>query len=372
MNVLILTPDAVGSTLLQRLLTIYMQFHEFDRPVINLHELTNGLSKFYSSDFNQEIISRRGTWGYHQTLSEIVDILESVDHYKTARLAQYHIRGREDTLADQLPFYRYLNDNFFVIACRRENLFEHILSHGINDITKKLNVYTPSEKINSFYGIYRGGIEIQPEQLLTHLSRYSDYIEWCDRHFSVGSYFYYEKNLKNIEKYILGLPVFGAQSQKITWASTFGQEFEDWNRCHYYNSDIGAIAMSAPEALLQITNSSPAPAIMQNLLPVAHRSFLDTHKEKYNTANSAINQMQQLGIINSSVPIKKQTLLEKLFVIRNLDQCIDVFNEWIEFRPELGSTVNIEQLKIQAQEEYDQQWNPIILSNAAPHVQLPN
>jgi hypothetical protein len=39
MNILILTPDAVGSTLLQRVLTMYMQFHEFDRPVINLHEL---------------------------------------------------------------------------------------------------------------------------------------------------------------------------------------------------------------------------------------------------------------------------------------------------------------------------------------------
>jgi hypothetical protein len=56
MNVLILTPDAVGSTLLQRMLAIYMQFHEFDRPVINLHELTNGLAKYYSPEFN------RGNW----------------------------------------------------------------------------------------------------------------------------------------------------------------------------------------------------------------------------------------------------------------------------------------------------------------------
>ena len=48
MNVLILTPDGVGSTLLQRVLTISMQLHEFDRPVINLHELTNGLEKYYS------------------------------------------------------------------------------------------------------------------------------------------------------------------------------------------------------------------------------------------------------------------------------------------------------------------------------------
>ena len=48
MNVLILTPDRVGSTLLQRVLTIYMLRKEFDRPVINLHELTNGLIKYYN------------------------------------------------------------------------------------------------------------------------------------------------------------------------------------------------------------------------------------------------------------------------------------------------------------------------------------
>ena len=43
MNVLILTPDRVGSTLLQRVLTVYMLRQGFDKPVINLHELTNGL-----------------------------------------------------------------------------------------------------------------------------------------------------------------------------------------------------------------------------------------------------------------------------------------------------------------------------------------
>jgi len=44
MNVLILTPDCVGSTLLQRLITIYATINENYNPLtINLHELTNGL-----------------------------------------------------------------------------------------------------------------------------------------------------------------------------------------------------------------------------------------------------------------------------------------------------------------------------------------
>ena len=82
MNVLILTPDAVGSTLLQRLITIYMQFHDFDRPVINLHELTNGLEKYYSPEFGREIVSksRVKNWGYYQSLEDVVKILSDVDH----------------------------------------------------------------------------------------------------------------------------------------------------------------------------------------------------------------------------------------------------------------------------------------------------
>ena len=107
MNVLILTPDAVGSTLLQRVLTVYMQFHEYDQPVINLHELTNGLVKSYSADFNREILGKptgaANSWGYFQSLEEIVKMLESVDHYKTARVAEYHMRSNNSVKSTQ-PF----------------------------------------------------------------------------------------------------------------------------------------------------------------------------------------------------------------------------------------------------------------------------
>lgn len=74
MNVLILTPDRVGSTLLQRLITIYMTAHEYNKPVINLHELTNGLMKYYSPTFNQRVLGKPNDgkpWGYYQSLNEI-------------------------------------------------------------------------------------------------------------------------------------------------------------------------------------------------------------------------------------------------------------------------------------------------------------
>ena len=375
MNVLILTPDAVGSTLLQRVLTIYMQFHQFGQPVINLHELTNGLGKYYSSEFNNEIISRKGKWGYHQSLSEIIDILESVDHYKIARLAQYHIKQRGDELAEQLPFYRYLNDNFYIVECRRENLFEHAISHALNNVTKKLNVFTPGEKIDSFYRLYRSGLEIQPEQIYNALDRYRDYLSWTERHFSVGSYFSYETHVPNIEKYILGLPVFGEQKQLLSWKNIFDIEFDDWNRCHYYNSDIGALGLSNSDELLQLENntgSNDAVSIVQNHLPVAHQDFLKKHNSKYHIVNKSIQDMQRLGIINTTVPIKKQTLVEKLHMIRNLDQCVEYFNHLTDINPGIASSTSVHELQTQSQLEYSQHWNPSQALDAGLSAQISN
>ena len=130
MNVLILTPDRVGSTLLQRLATIYMLRKGFDKPVINLHELSNGIIKYYNPTLNQEVLGKpSGTdWGYFQKLPEVVDLLKSTDHYWTSRLAHYHLVRRKDDLNDQLKFYEFLNKNCFVISCRRENILEHAMS----------------------------------------------------------------------------------------------------------------------------------------------------------------------------------------------------------------------------------------------------
>jgi hypothetical protein len=372
MNILILTPDAVGSTLLQRVLTIYMQFNQFDQPVINLHELTNGLQKYYSPEFNREIIHRRGKYGYYQTLSEVVNLLESVDHYKTARLAQYHIRQRHDVLADQLPFYKYLDENFYIIACRRQNLFEHAISHAFNSVTKKLNVYSAQEKIFCFYQLYCSGVEIDQTQILSAMNRYRDYLSWADCHFNIGSYFYYEKHLQNIESYILNLPMFAKQHQTLTWKENFNIEFEQWNRCHFYTSDLGALHATKKDLLtLNDTNQIKhnVTLVVQKNLPDSHQEFLQEHNREFRVVNTAIKGMMQLGILPSAVPIKKQTLKEKLSIVRNLAQCVDTFNSWVEKNPGIAAPTTIENLFIQAQLEYNQQWSSSgSLTNQSPAV----
>jgi hypothetical protein len=371
MNVLILTPDAVGSTLLQRLLTIYMQLHEFDRPVINLHELTNGLEKYYSTDFNQEIVSksRVTNWGYYQSLEEIVEILASVTHYKTSRLAQYHIKGRQDPIEKQIPFYQYLDKNFFIIACRRHNIFEHALSMSLNAITKKLNVYSHEEKIDTFADMYLNKVTIDQNVFMHQLKSYHDYVKWSTDYFNIGSFFYYDQHLENIEQYILNLPVFNSQQHKVTWNDRFGIDFYNWNRMHHIPSNIGALLLS-PDSIKtlldykkSVSDSQSSKQLPMSLNESATQmiltqsdsacvQFLKQHQQGFDNVNSAIEKMKQLDIIVSPPPIKKHTLVEKMHMINNFNQCLNLYNIWIDQNPELGQPLSDADLRFQADKEY--------------------
>lgn len=419
MNVLILTPDAVGSTLLQRLITIYMQFHEYDKPVINLHELTNGIVKYYNTNFQQEVLGKnKDAWGYHQSLEQIVKLLSNTDHYKTSRLAHYHIRNRQDTIKDQISFYQYLNENFYIISCRRHNLFEHALSWGLSKVTKKLNIYSADEKINSFFDLYSQGIDLDPNSLIQTLNAYRDYVNWCNNHFNVANYFYYEEHLPYIEKYILNLPIF-TQQQKLTWKDNFDIEFDQWNKCHYLKSDLGTLALNQPEKFAQLADQSqkilinhsdaaliqsynnvrdPAwptiesaadyqqlpehikheveqkhgikistetdtvihtklPRPLVEFLPDAHQKFLQQHESNYQSSMSKIFKMIDNGIMINNPPIKKQTLAEKKHLIRNYKNLLHVYNQWIEQNPSMGKPLTTEILDQFAEIE-TARWDP--------------
>lgn len=427
MNVLILTPDAVGSTLLQRLITIYMQFHQYNKPVINLHELTNGLKKYYNTSLNQDVLGKPDNdnqWGYYQSLKEIVELLDSADHYKTSRLAQYHIKNRQDPISDQVPFYQYLNDNFYIISCRRHNVFEHALSWALNKVTKKLNVYSTDEKIEHFFDLYKNGIVIDPASLIQTLETYKSYLEWCDNHFNIASYFYYDQHLQNIESYILNLPMFAGQPQLITWRQQYGIEFNDWNRCHYLKGDIGSIALDHSDEFFKISNNSTTmsnsqknfietyrvladpswpqiqtiddynnlPVHIRNelqqqfnltvpvvknsdnrvtilkqsvdsVLPIEHRDFLKHYEQSYHNTNRSISDMVDQKIMVTPPPIKKQTLAEKKHIVQNFEQCLEAYNKWVSVNPTVGNPIGLDLINSIADGERAR-WKPDTIVNS--------
>lgn len=365
MNVLILTPDRVGSTLLQRVLTVYLLGQNVDRPVINLHELTNGLIKYYNPVTNSEVLGKPNNtnWGYYQTLPEIVELLKSVDHYKTSRLAHYHIVNRQDIINDQIKFYEYLNKDFFIISCRRENLFEHALSWGIQSFSKTLNVYSAYEKFISFESIYKNKIKLTEQSLKIYLQKYKKYIEWCDTYFNVQSYFNYDKDIADLENYVLSLD-FMKTKPKISWEQMFGQDFKDFNACHRLLPNLKLLPAQGTKSLSYFNIPSKAkwkllkgsdwpeqpedfenkkqhlPAEIKNeienffggnlLVTDSQYHFLEKNLDLYQQTNKQITKLIDDGFLVTGIPIKLQSLSEKKIIIENFDECVNWYNEWVE------------------------------------------
>jgi hypothetical protein len=325
--------------------------------------------KYYSPVFNNEVLGKpKGKpWGYYQSLAEVTELLNSVDHYKTARLAHYHIQNRKDTIAQQVPFYQYLNDNFFIISARRQNLLEHALSWSIHAHSKKLNVYTHQEKIDTFANIYQNQITVDVNVMTSYLDKYVNYLRWVDDHFSVASYFEYENHLPDIENYILNLDIFGNQPKKL-WNDTFGIEFKDWNRCHYLVSDMSGISAQLSNSVIpklefdskeSLHSIELAPVITKNdivnSLSDGDKQFLHQNSTKYIKSYQAIEELVKNNVLVTGIPIKLQTMLEKRRLIRNFDQCVDVYNSWVR-QNQVGEIYTDKEISAQSLSELSQ-WH---------------
>ena len=388
MNVLILTPDRVGSTLLQRLITVYMLRKDFGRPVINLHELSNGLIKYYNELLNQEVLGKpQGTdWGYFQSLPEVIELLSSVEHFKTSRLAHYHLVRRGDSLDDQIKFYEYLNRNFYIISCRRDNLFEYALSWAIHAHSKTLNVYSIRDKILTYRDIYQRGITVTEQSLYKHLDNYVRYDNWVDQYFNVQSYFDYDTHMHSMEDYILNLD-FMQGNKDNSWQDMFGQSFQDWNTCHRMLPNLmlhnrpqeSATRMITinktaftdkkwnqlrgpdwPEHWKDLDNSDMPVVIRKEIqdlfemvsVPVSDQeyNFLSKNIDAYKNTQAQVEKLREDGIMVTGIPIKLQSLREKQMVIKNFDQCVSWYNQWVE-QNRYGKIYTSEQLDRMAQQQ---------------------
>jgi hypothetical protein len=338
MNTIILTPDRVGSTLLQRVLTIHMASLNLDKVAINLHELSNGLEYYFSEVFNQFVLGKPGTgigggaaaeWGYDQTLPEVVELLDKVDHYKISRLAHYHLVRRGDSIADQTALYKYINDNFYIISCQRKNVFENALSWGINSYTKELNVYSHVEKIQKYKDLYKNKCTVAPQTLIKHLDAYRDYIEWSKVHFNVNDFFIYEDHATKIEEFISNLDLMSGHKTN-SWESMFGLEWNKWNKCHRLMSDLAFTGSNIKLLEHQEGNESQMLTLFNvtQTLPAVEQQFLQENIGKYVKSIKSMDELVENKVLVTGVPIKLQTLAEKKLLINNFNELLDVYNEW--------------------------------------------
>ena len=321
----------------------------------------------------------KSQWGYWQPLSEIVDNLKNADHYKTSRLALYHLNNREDNLTDKLSFYKYLNENFYIISARRKNLFEHGISWCIVNESKHLNVFTHEEKIHVFSDVYKRGIHVDPEAMTNYLDRYVEYLKWVSDHFNVSSYFNYEKDMPNIDQFVSRLNIFPPGETAKSWKDVFGISWKEWNSCHYLISDMSGLsnkvslltnsenqltALPSPTQDELLNNHTPLPALLtRSSLSLENQNFLRNNIEKYSDVYYKIDSLETDRIITSKMPIKLQTLAEKALLIKNFSECVEVFNKWCKKNQKEDQCVDMQNLAQEAFGEVKDWYSNFTSSN---------
>lgn len=294
MNVLILTPDGVGSTILQRTLTLAL--HLDGNDVVNCHELTNGLKlkdgRIYK-DFSVE---------YSQTLEQIIDMLEkSNDNYSlVSRLARYHLLSRNDPNNALNEFYNFLKQfNHKIIVCKRKNIFEYAMSWSIRNKSKVLNVYKNKDRIS-----VKNIDSVSLDFFLNKCQDYVYYTKWIEENFEDHHTVYYEDFVSNTDQVVGEI----LQCRNTLFNDTLGEKL----------SDIFQKEYSVSNRLIELSEK---------------QKFLPLLKYKETMMKLEKNKNLPLGI---AAPIKNTTLKDKKKIVQNYNTCKSLFldfarrHNWID------------------------------------------
>lgn len=294
MNYLILTPDGVGSTLLQRIIAmcLYLEKHK----VTNTHELTNGL---YLHD---GIVKKNFDLKYSQSLKEIQEILEhsANETQIVSRLAKYHINGRTDTQAEQNHFYSFLNKYFDkIIMCVRNNVFEYAMSWSIRKESNVLNVYNKADKDK-----VSKVSKVDESFFIEKCKDYVNYQYWVEDNFPSVVEVSYEDMLLKTDEIVKSLTGHD---------DTFGKSF---------GIPLTEIMQKEYDFFKSLTTDKKQDLTNEEAKALAKYRF--TSKE-----------MIEKNII-FNVPLKNTTLTDKRSQIQNFDSCLEKFynfaknHNWID------------------------------------------
>ncbi len=295
MNYLVLTPDGVGSTFLQRSLTLYLNVAGIE--CYNTHELLNGIEceKFCA-------IKKNFNLDYTQTLEQIQSVLLENRASLVSRIADYHVNNRIrrgiDNANDYDFFYKFCNQYYDkIIYCVRDP-FEYALSWAIRNQTKVLNVYSIGDRIKVHSADQKYNVYI--EYFKMKLNQYRDYQYWVHDNFL---------NLIAVNYDDLNFDV-DATLEKISGKSSaveekFGISLNQYSKFLYHCS----------LQVQGITKPIGNEFIKSNL-----KGIIELHQYQ-----------QQLVLekkLVSSMPIKMNTLEEKKQRILNFKSTVDAYNTW--------------------------------------------
>ena len=273
-NFLVLTPDGVGSTYLQRALTVYLQCADLD--YWNTHELLNGLA------VEQGNLYKDWTPKYNQTLEDICDKLLVTGNFLVSRIAHYHVKNRlKQFNEDYKILYEECNRKFNTILFCERDPFEYALSWSIRKNSGKLNVYSIQERINTHQDIKE---PVDLEYFAQKLQEYNDYEYWAEDNFDINHTVNYDDLHKNVD----------AVMQTITGMkhTTFLQQYSKLRYLASKNQYSG-------ESLEDIC---------------------DMH--------SMIDRLHRTRRLPTTMPLKMNTMSDKKKRVTNFFDAVDIYNSW--------------------------------------------
>jgi len=295
MNYLILTPDSVGSTLLQRLMTVSLWLAGVS--VRNTNELTNGI---YLKD---GIATKDHSLLYTQQLDQISDTLDnsSKQTLLISRLSKYHMDNRKDHGKEQEKFMKHL-DGFFAkkIVCVRKNIFEYAMSWSIRKKSNVLNVYTQADREKT--SLVK---KVDEDFFLSKCQEYVDYKYWTEKHFANTTEVWYEDLVTDTDK-VIGNLVGHIDVFKKHLGSEISRVLR--NEYKFHSSLLSA------DKVIKLSRQE--------------QKSLFLYKK-------TINNIVDDESINNC-PIKNTTLRDKKDQIKNFEHCLDKFysfarnHNWID------------------------------------------
>ena len=286
-NYLILTPDGVGSTYLQRALTVYLNSAYLD--YWNTHELLNGLG------FSKGNLCKEDKQ-YKQAIPEICGLLESTTNNLVSRIAKYHITNRlKDKKEDYQQLYDTCNKKFDKIFYCTRDPFEYALSWSIRQNTHTLNVFSVADRIKVHSNAIKQKLNL--EYFNQKLEQYSGYEYWAEDNFKITRAVNYDDNhsdVDNMMKELTGLD--------HNVADRFGISLQDYSTVRYLVSMY--MQTKNKEYLF---NKDKAPRAIQ--------------------LKKFIQSMVPIKLPNE-IPVKMNTMQDKQKRVVNFDDAVEVYNKW--------------------------------------------
>jgi hypothetical protein len=220
------------------------------------------------------------------------------------------------------------------------------------------------DKILVFKKLYQQKITIDKTVFLSYLTKYLEYLTWVDSHFTINSVFDYDTNSKDLEKYVNKLDIFPNNQQTKTWNELTGMSWNDWNKCHYLISDASNFSTTAFTSLtydsvpkIAVSSSMDISALINRpSLNLQNQHFLTTNIDNYISTYKTLSNLVGNRTLIDGIPIKLQTLAEKASMIKNLQECVDAYNEW-SIKNNQNHQISINSLKDIAYKELNFWYN---------------